>query len=176
MNGVVAIVSSPLIISTLISLTVNNFYIQSNLSIDCHKYCYYLSGQVAGNFINFGPVLNTLIMQLTARLVQLLPLQSGTGKNGQWKKQDIIVETEATYPKKVCISVWGDKIETASLQPGSLLKIDFDVESREFNGRWYTDVKAWKIETAGVPAGTSSEKVMSNSGPENVNNDDDLPF
>src|ERR1700712_1461947 len=114
-------------------------------------------------------------MQLTARLVQLLPLQLGTGKNGQWKKQDIIVETEATYPKKVCISVWGDKIETASLQPGSLLKIDFDVESREFNGRWYTDVKAWKIEATGVAA-SSSEKVMSNSGPENTNNDDDLPF
>ncbi len=115
-------------------------------------------------------------MQLTARLVQLLPLQSGTGKNGQWKKQDIIVETEATYPKKVCISVWGDKIDTASLQPGSSLKIDFDVESREFNGRWYTDVKAWKIEATGVPAAAGSEKVMSNFGPENVNNHDDLPF
>jgi hypothetical protein len=119
---------------------------------------------------------NIFIMQLTARLVQLLPLQSGTGKNGQWKKQDIIVETEATYPKKVCISVWGDKIETVSLQTGSLLKIDFDVESREFNGRWYTDVKAWKIETAGVPAAVGSEKVTSSPGPENINNDDDLPF
>jgi len=50
------------------------------------------------------------------------------------------------------------------------------VESREFNGRWYTDVKAWKIETAGVPVVTGSEKVMSNPGPENINNDDDLPF
>lgn len=88
-------------------------------------------------------------MQLTARLIQLLPLQTGTGKNGQWKKQDIIVETEATYPKKICVSIWGDKIDTTSLQQGNLLKIDFDVESREFNGRWYTDVKAWKIEVAG---------------------------
>jgi hypothetical protein len=115
-------------------------------------------------------------MQLTARLVQLLPLQSGTGKNGQWKKQDIIVETEATYPKKVCISVWGDKIDTASLQPGSSLKIDFDVESREFNGRWYTDLKAWKIESNGVPAAAGSEKVMSSAASVNMNNDDDLPF
>ena len=87
-------------------------------------------------------------MQLTAKLVQLLPLQTGTGKNGQWKKQDIIVETEATYPKKVCISIWGDKIDAGQLQSGNMLKIDFDVESREFNGRWYTDVKAWKIEDA----------------------------
>jgi Domain of unknown function (DUF3127) len=117
-----------------------------------------------------------IIMQLTAKLVQFLPLQSGTGKNGQWKKQDIIVETEATYPKKVCISVWGDKIETASLQPGSLLKIDFDVESREFNGRWYTDIKAWKIEVAGNSLQLGSEKVTANMGPENVGNDDDLPF
>ncbi len=115
-------------------------------------------------------------MQLTAKLVQLLPQQTGTGKNGQWKKQDMIVETEATYPKKICVSVWGDKIDTASLQQGNLLKIDFDVESREFNGRWYTDVKAWKIEVAGSTAPAGVEKTTSNIGPENVNNDDDLPF
>jgi hypothetical protein len=115
-------------------------------------------------------------MQLTAKLVQLLPLQTGTGKNGQWKKQDIIVETEATYPKKICISVWGDKIDTASIQLGNLLKIDFDVESREFNGRWYTDVKAWKIEVAGNNSPAAVEKATSNMGPENTNNDDDLPF
>lgn len=114
-------------------------------------------------------------MQLIAKLIQLLPQQTGTGKNGQWKKQDMIVETEATYPKKICVSVWGDKIDTASLQQGNLLKIDFDVESREFNGRWYTDIKAWKIEVAGNSA-VVSEKLTSNIGPENTNNDDDLPF
>jgi hypothetical protein len=45
-------------------------------------------------------------MQLTAKLTNLLPIQTGTGKNGEWKKQDIIVETEGQYPKKVCISIW----------------------------------------------------------------------
>lgn len=115
-------------------------------------------------------------MQLTAKLIQLLPLQSGTGKNGQWKKQDIIVETEATYPKKICVSIWGDKIDAGQLQPGNMLKIDFDVESREFNGRWYTDVKAWKIEPAGTANASASSKAIGNMGPENSNNDDDLPF
>jgi hypothetical protein len=114
-------------------------------------------------------------MQLTAKLVQLLPLQTGTGKNGQWKKQDIIVETEATYPKKICVSIWGDKIDASQLQAGNMLKIDFDVESREFNGRWYTDVKAWKIETAGNST-VNTEKATGNLGPENTSNDDDLPF
>ena len=94
-------------------------------------------------------ILSSFICNLLPNSFSLLPLQTGTGKNGQWKKQDIIVETEATYPKKICVSVWGDKIDTANIQPGNLLKIDFDVESREFNGRWYTDVKAWKIEVSG---------------------------
>jgi hypothetical protein len=114
-------------------------------------------------------------MQLTAKLVQLLPLQTGTGKNGQWKKQDIIVETDATYPKKICISIWGDKIDAGQLQPGNQLKVDFDVESREYNGRWYTDVKAWKIEVAGPP----SQQPGDNPGMPLQNSpvmDDDLPF
>ena len=92
-------------------------------------------------------------MQLTAKLVQVLPLQTGAGKNGQWKKQDIIVETEGQYPKKVCVSIWGDKINEQVLKVGSMLNSSFDVESREYNGRWYTDVKAWKVEPAGA-AGT----------------------
>ncbi|RYY38454.1 MAG: DUF3127 domain-containing protein [Chitinophagaceae bacterium] len=91
-------------------------------------------------------------MQLTAKLIQLLPLQTGNGKNGQWKKQDVIVETDGTYTKKVCISIWGDKIDASVLQPGSMLSFDFDVESREFNGRWYTDVKAWRVQPAAAAA------------------------
>jgi len=84
-------------------------------------------------------------MQLTAKLIQLLPLQTGTGKNGEWKKQDIIVETDSQYSKKICISIWGDKINLEQLQIGNIFNIDFDIESREYNGKWYTDVKAWKL-------------------------------
>lgn len=75
------------------------------------------------------------------------------GRNGEWKKQNIIVETDGQYPKKVCISIWGDKINPAQLQTGNRLTIEFDLESREFNGKWYTDAKAWKIEVADAPAG-----------------------
>jgi hypothetical protein len=115
-------------------------------------------------------------MQLTSKLIQLLPLQTGTGKNGEWKKQDIIVETEGQYPKKLSVSIWGDKIDAKQLQPGNMLKIDFDLESREFNGKWYTDVKAWKIEVV------KSEEPISPSTPGNdiseLTNieEGDLPF
>ena len=116
-------------------------------------------------------------MQLTAKLTQVLPLQTGSGKNGQWKKQDIIVETEGQYPKKVCVSIWGDKINESQLQVGAQLSISFDVESREYNGRWYTDVKAWKIE----PAGATKAGSAGNDGQEYFDegpgeNKDDLPF
>lgn len=90
-------------------------------------------------------------MQITAKLIQVLPLQTGTGKNGEWKKQDIIIETDGQYPKKVCVSIWGDRINPSQLQVGNMLTLDFDVESREYNGRWYTDVKAWRIDVAGQP-------------------------
>ncbi len=84
-------------------------------------------------------------MQITAKLIQILPLQTGQGKNGEWKKQDFIVETTDQYPKKICFSLWGDKINPDQLVLGNQLMIDFDIESREYNGRWYTEAKAWKV-------------------------------
>lgn len=119
-------------------------------------------------------------MELTAKLIQLLPLQTGNGKNGAWKKQDIIVETDGTYPKKVCISIWGDKINESVLKIGSQLAISFDVESREYNGKWYTDVKAWKV----VEAGAAKSGGGNASGPIDqpyfeegqMESKDDLPF
>jgi hypothetical protein len=65
-------------------------------------------------------------MQLTTKLTQILPIQTGRGKKGEWKKQDIIVETDGQYPKKICVSVWGDKINEKQMQIGNNLKIDFD--------------------------------------------------
>ena len=115
-------------------------------------------------------------MQLTAKLTQLLPSQTGTGKNGEWKKQDVIVETEGQYPKKICVSIWGDKINDSQLQIGNNLKIDFDIESREYNGKWYTDIKAWKIELSG----TSTKELIEEEGSMNMeinsHEDDGLPF
>jgi len=121
-------------------------------------------------------------MQLTVRLTQVLPLESGTSRNGEWKKQNIIVETDGQYPKKMCVSIWGDKINPTQLQEGNRLTIDFDVESREFNGRWYTDVKAWKIEVAGatqeavMPEAPADYNLPEPPPTPPVPNFDDLPF
>lgn len=123
-------------------------------------------------------------MELKAKLIQLMPIQTGMGKNGEWRKQEFIVETLGSqYPKKVCISAWGDKINESVLKEGNELNIFFDVESREYNGRWYTDIKAWKIELAGnapttntqsSPAQQQTEPAFNNA-PDNTP-EDDLPF
>jgi hypothetical protein len=115
-------------------------------------------------------------MQLTAKLTQILPVQTGSGKNGEWKKQDIIVETDGQYPKKICISVWGDKINAKQLVVGNKLKIDFDVESREYNSRWYTDVKAWKVEVLGSNGGHSQEEFVVPNEEPMTSGGDDIPF
>jgi len=113
-------------------------------------------------------------MQLTAKLTQLLPIQIGTGKNGEWKKQDIIVETKGQYPRKICVSIWGDKINEGHLQIGNELKIAFDIESRDYNGKWYTDIKAWKIEMASSGSQTNSTVPDNKEGTKHE--EDDLTF
>ena len=86
-------------------------------------------------------------MELQGKIIQALPLQTGEGRNGTWKKQEIVIETPGQYPKKVCIAIWGDRINESQLQTGNEITASVDVESREYNGRWYTEVKAWKIES-----------------------------
>ncbi len=86
-------------------------------------------------------------MELEGRLISILELQSGSTAKGTWKKQNLIVETLTDYPKKVCITVWGDKVEVLkNMKIGEIVSMSVDLESREFNGKWYTDVKAFRLE------------------------------
>ncbi len=115
-----------------------------------------------------------LIMDIKGRVIQLLALQTGEGKNGTWKKQDFVIETDGQYPKKICISAWGDKINESALQVGNEVNVSFDVESREYNGRWYTDVKAWKIDALGA-GGYESAPVASGTGSTSTRPTTELP-
>lgn len=78
----------------------------------------------------------------------MLPLQSGVAKASgkEWKKQDYILETQGQYPKKICFSLWGDSVDRCALQVGEVVTAQIDIESREFNSRWYTEVRAWRLD------------------------------
>jgi len=82
-------------------------------------------------------------MQIKGKVTQLLAPQSGQGKNGEWKKQDFILETEEQYPKKVCITIFGDKLKVSE---GQNITAHINVESREYNEKWYTNITMWKFD------------------------------
>ena len=108
-------------------------------------------------------------MELTGRLIKILPETTGQGVRGPWIKQEFVVETEGQYPKKACFSVWGDKVDILrKFAMNDIVKVSFNVESREHQttGRWYTELRAWRIdrsETGGAPAPMPA---YSNSAPE----------
>ena len=97
-------------------------------------------------------------MELIGKIIQVLPLQEGVSKAGNaWKKQEDILETLGTqYPRKVCFNLFGDNVDKFPMQVGQDVTVSIDIESREFNGRWYTDVRAWNVlngvQLAGAPA------------------------
>lgn len=108
-------------------------------------------------------------LDITGKLIQKLPLLSGTSKTGNnWQKQEFVIETIESYPKKICANLWGDRIgQLDAFNIGDLITISFDLESREFNGRWYTDVKAWRI-AAPATMPQTSPAAASPSTPENL--------
>ena len=91
-------------------------------------------------------------MDIKGKIVELLPLKSGQSANGEWRKQEYILETDSNYPKKICFMAWGDKIDQFAIKQGDTVEVAVDLESREYNGRWYTDVKAWKVSKGGSSA------------------------
>ena len=113
-------------------------------------------------------------MEMTGRIVQILPEKSGTSSRGAWRKQEYVIEIPGDYPKKVCFMVWGDKIDQLGIAEGQQLTVHFDLESREYNGRWYTDVKAWKIDRDESADDTGPPPAHLDEAP--PLEDDDIPF
>ncbi len=93
-----------------------------------------------------------MAMELEGRIARKMNVQTGTSARGAWAKQEFIFEyQEGNFPSQVCMNVWGeDKVkELERHQVGDRVKVAFNLSSREYNGRWYTDVRAWRIESVG---------------------------
>ncbi|MEX0648669.1 MAG: DUF3127 domain-containing protein [Balneolaceae bacterium] len=115
-------------------------------------------------------------LQISGIVKEILEEQSGEGKNGPWRKQDFILETPGKYPKMVCITQWGDQIDKNNITEGETLTAYIDLQSREFKGRWYTDVKAWKVEkgSGAASAPPQPDENIIDMGP--PVDEDDIPF
>ena len=128
-----------------------------------------------------------MALELEGRIARKLPVQQGTSARGAWAKQEFIFEyQEGNFPSQICMNVWGeDKVrDLEKYQVGDKVKISFNLSSREYNGRWYTDVRAWRIEPAGA-AQHAPQYAQSAPAPAPMPtaddmstplSDDDLPF
>ena len=103
-------------------------------------------------------------MEIIGKVVRLGNLTEGTSARGPWRKQDLIIETEEQYPRTVCLTCWTNQIdEIQKFAPGQTIKAQIEISSREFNGKWYTDVRVWRFEPVGVtaaPAATAAQPVQ----------------
>ncbi len=124
-----------------------------------------------------------MTLQVKGRLIQKLPTESGEGRNGRWEKKQFVIETDDQYPKKICIVLWGDKVSMLErVTEGDMLAVSINIESREFNSKWYTDLRAWRIEKeadeGSSPAATKpTDGTMPAEPPSDLGlPEDDLPF
>lgn len=96
-------------------------------------------------------------MEVKGKIILALPEMSGTSKAGNaWKKREYVLETQETYPRKVHFDFFGERADQYPLSVGDDITLSFDIESREFNGRWYTSVRGWKAEKSGATAPVSA--------------------
>lgn len=87
-------------------------------------------------------------MEITGKIIQVLPEQGGVSRTSgkEWKMQAYVLETQEQYPRKVHFEIFGDdRIKANPCRVDDIVTVSFDLESREFNGRWYTSVRAWKV-------------------------------
>lgn len=133
-------------------------------------------------------------MEIVGKIIQALPIQQGTSsKTGNaWKLASYVLETQEQYPRKVCFEVFGeDRINNNPCKVDDIVTVSFDIESREFNGRWYTSIRAWKIQqgvvtTDGAMASQAAPQVAPVAAPQpvtttfdaapGVDESGDLPF
>lgn len=103
-------------------------------------------------------------MYIQGKVIRVFDIQSGESPRGSWKKREFILETYAKMPKKVCLVLKGESVDSIQVNAGDSLRVSIDIESREFKEKWYTEVRAWKIEPA----------IMNQE--DQTNNADDNPF
>lgn len=84
-------------------------------------------------------------MQITGKITAVLPVVSGTKKDGgTWSKQSFVITEEADkYPKSLCFEVWNDKVPVTL---GEVCTIHFETKASEYNSKWYNEVRCWKKE------------------------------
>ena len=123
-------------------------------------------------------------MELTGRIIAVLEAKSGTSsKTGNpWKMQGYVIEVPGQYPRHCMFSVFGeDRIKQLNIQNGEDLTVQFDIDAREYNGRWYNDFRAYNVVRGQIPQPQTQQPIQVENpfppfGELQEDNGGDLPF
>lgn len=133
-------------------------------------------------------------MEFEGKVIMELPVVEGVGKatGKAWKKKEWVLETLGNYPRKVKVQAFNDRADSLNLQVGQIYVVSVDAESREFNGRWYTDLSVFAARESqpqgaampqsmgAAPVGGPQFAAPGNFGPvpqmPAASQEDDLPF
>jgi len=110
-------------------------------------------------------------MKIKGQITQILEEQTGESPKGKWVKRSFLLEKDDQYPKQIKIDAFGEKCNPEFIKLNNTVEVEINIESREFNGKYYTNINAFKISLIGKP-NTISEYQQLESDVE----DTDLPF
>lgn len=88
-------------------------------------------------------------MEISGKIIAVLPERGGVSQRSgtEWKVASYVIETIEQYPKKCCFEVFGaDRIAQLNIQAGQMLTVSADIDAHEYNGRWYNQIRAWKVD------------------------------
>lgn len=86
-------------------------------------------------------------MEFEGTVYKIMPVTKGTSARGEWQRQDVVFEmNEGSFTRKICVTFFNKPDDVARLREGAAYTVSVNIESREYNGRWYTDIRAWRIQ------------------------------
>ena len=103
-------------------------------------------------------------MDLTGTIIAVMPAVGGVSQRSgnQWMKQEYVLEVPAQYPKRIAFTIFGeDRIKNFAIQQGQEVKVSFEIDAHEYNGRWFNEVRAWDVRPAGQAAPTAQSVAVS---------------
>ena len=108
---------------------------------------------------------NSSTFSIAGVVHEILPMQEGEGQRGHWQRQSFVIEVSGRYPYFVSFDVWEVEQLTilTTLQKGTPVVVSFDVASREYGGRWYTSLRAWRI-TVSTATGVAPQQPVAMGG------------
>ena len=86
-------------------------------------------------------------MEFEGVVYKIMPPVKGTSARGEWQRQEVIFDLPSEFSRKVCVIFFNKESEVARLREGATYTVSFNLESREYNGSWYTDVRAWRVQS-----------------------------